>query len=52
MSKVTVAPESETGMLFYVLGYKPDEPFEIAIESPDHDDLLQAERLAETSLAV
>ena len=52
MSKLTVAPESEIGMLFYVLGYKPDQPFEIAIESPDFDDLLQAERLTETSLTV
>ena len=51
ISKLTVAPESEVGMLFYVLGYEPAQPFEIAIESPDYDNLLQAERLAETSLA-
>lgn len=49
MSKLTVAPDSEIVMLFYVLGYKSNQPFEIAIESPDYDDLLQAERLAETS---
>ena len=49
---MTVAPESEIGMLFYVLGYKPEEPFEITIESPGYDNLLQAERLAETSLSV
>lgn len=38
MSKLTVAPESDIGMLFHVLGYMPAEPFEITIESPDYSD--------------
>ena len=39
-------------MLFYFLRYKPDHSFELAIESPDHADLLQAESLTGTLLAV
>ncbi len=51
MSKLTVAPNSEIGMLFHLLSYKPDQPFEIAIKFPDYDNLLQAERLAKATLA-